>query len=92
MAHHKSAKKRIRTSERKREINKNVISHVKTLVKKVYNAEDLTEAQSVYKEAVSSLDKNTAKGRIPKNTAARRKAALTKHLNSLTAAPAEEAK
>ena len=40
MAHHKSAKKRIRTNERKREVNQLILSKVKTLVKKVYNAEN----------------------------------------------------
>jgi len=34
MAHHKSAKKRIRSSERKREINKAITSKIKTTTKK----------------------------------------------------------
>lgn len=90
MAHHKSAKKRIRTTARRTEINRTAISKVKTLTKKVMNSEELNEAQSLYKEAVSTLDKNVAKGRIHKNTAARKKAALTKYVNNLTAAPAAE--
>lgn len=90
MAHHKSAKKRIRTTERRTVINKNAVSKIKTLTKKVLNSEDLNEVQGLYKEAVSTLDKNAAKGKIPRNTASRKKAALTRHLNTLTAAPAAE--
>lgn len=86
MASHKSAKKRIRTNERKRIINKNAHSKIKTLVKKTLDSKDKTEAEKNYKEAVSLLDKNTTKNRIHKNTAARKKSQLTKHLNSLTAA------
>ena len=36
MAHHKSAKKRIRSSERKKEVNKMNDSKIKTVVKKTY--------------------------------------------------------
>lgn len=85
MAHHKSAKKRIRTSEKKRIINKNAVSEIKTLTKKVLSAEDKTAVEADYKKAVSVLDKNVGKGRIHRNTASRKKAALTKHMNSLTA-------
>lgn len=91
MAHHKSAKKRIRTTERKTEVNKTAVSKIKTLVKKVLTASEKTEAEKLYKEAVATIDKNAVKGRLHKNTAARKKSALTKHVSSLTAAaPAEK--
>lgn len=83
MAHHKSAKKRIRTNERRRQINKNTISKIKTTTKKVFASKEKEEAEKLYKDAVSILDKSVDKGRIKKNTAARRKSQLTKHLNSL---------
>jgi small subunit ribosomal protein S20 len=89
MAHHKSAKKRIRTSEKKRVVNKNAISQIKTLTKKVFSSENKTEAESVYKEAVSVLDRNVSKGRLHKNTASRKKSALTKHVNNLNVAVTE---
>lgn len=85
MAHHKSAKKRIRTTEKKTLTNKAAVSKIKTLTKKVFSSEDRAEAEVLYKAAVATLDKNAVKGRLHKNTAARKKAALTKHLNSLTA-------
>jgi len=91
MAHHKSAKKRIRSSERKRIYNQAAQSKVKTLTKKVLSSKDKTEVEKVYKEAVAALDKNVNKGRIHRNTAARKKSALTRYLNSLNAVqPAEK--
>ena len=86
MASHKSAKKRIRTSERKRVINKMAESKIKTTVKKALSAEDKEQAEKLYKEAVALLDRSTTKGKIHLNTASRKKAALTKHLNSLQSA------
>ncbi|MCK7527326.1 MAG: 30S ribosomal protein S20 [Ignavibacteriales bacterium] len=85
MASHKSAKKRIRTSERKRVINKRNDSKVKTLVKKTLTSKDKTEIEKLYKEAISFIDKNTTKGNLHRNTAARKKSALSKHLNKVTA-------
>lgn len=85
MAHHKSAKKRIKTSEKKRVRNKAALSKVKTLIKKVYATEDKAEATVVLKEASKVIDKTAAKGKIHKNNAARKKSALTKHVNKLAA-------
>ena len=85
MAHHKSAKKRIKTSEKKRVRNKAALSKVKTLVKKVFSLEDKVEAAAVLKEATKVIDKTAAKGKIHKNNAARKKSALTKHVNKLAA-------
>jgi small subunit ribosomal protein S20 len=90
MAHHKSAKKRIRSTERKREINKAVTSRIKTSTKKVLSSNNKEEAEKSYKEAVSVLDRSVDKGKIKKNTAARKKSQLTRHLNSL--APTETVK
>ena len=83
MAHHKSAKKRIRTSERRRVRNQAALSQVRTLIKKVYATTDQQEAEKYLKEAVSFIDKNIGKGRIHKNTGGRRKSALTRYVNNL---------
>jgi small subunit ribosomal protein S20 len=83
MASHKSAKKRIRSSERKREVNKRVESKIKTLYKKTLSTTDKAEAEKLYKEAVSVLDKSSVKNNIHRNNASRKKAALTRHLNKL---------
>ena len=83
MAHHASAKKRIRSNERKRIRNKAALSKVKTLMKKVFDSETKENAEENLKNAVSFIDKTAGKGRIHKNNAARKKAALTKFVNSI---------
>ena len=86
MANHKSAKKRIRSNEKKRMVNKMAESKIKTHVKKVLASTDKEEAGKLYKEAVALLDRSTTKRKIHINNASRKKATLTKHLNSLQAA------
>lgn len=83
MAHHKSAKKRIRSSERRRVRNQAAMTKVKTLIKKVHSSENKSDAENKLKEAVSYIDKNVTKGRLHKNTAARRKSSLSKFVNNL---------
>jgi len=85
MAHHKSAKKRIRQSEKQRVRNQASISKMKTLIKKVNATTEKATAEVPLKEAISFIDKSVSKGKLHKNTAARRKSALTRHYNSLKA-------
>ena len=85
MANHKSAKKRIRTNEKKRVRNKITSTRIKSTMKKVLDTEKLEDAEKNYKEAVALLDKSATRGRIHKNNAARKKSQLTKHVNSLSA-------
>ena len=84
MANHKSAKKRIRTNERKRERNKAAISNIKTNMKKTLASSEQTEVEKLYKETISLLDKNSVKGVLKKNNASHKKSRLTKHLNSIS--------
>ncbi|MBZ0200923.1 MAG: 30S ribosomal protein S20 [Ignavibacteriaceae bacterium] len=90
MANHKSAKKRIKTSEKRRVINKSGESKLKTVVKKVMAATEKAEAEKSYKEAIALLDRGVNKGLLHINTASRKKAALTKYINSFTAETAAE--
>ena len=83
MANHKSAKKRIRSNEKKRVMNKNNASKIKSTMKKVLDSKKPEEAEKVYKEAVALLDKSATRGRIHKNNAARKKSQLTKYVNGL---------
>jgi len=89
MATHKSAKKRIRTNARKRVVNQQGATRIKSSVKKALATTNKEEADKLYKEAVGILDKGTTKGLIKKNTASRKKAGLTRHLNSLQKAKTE---
>jgi small subunit ribosomal protein S20 len=85
MANHKSAEKRIRTNERKRQRNKAALTKVKTLIKKVMDSKDKETAEVKLKEAVAFLDRTAIKGRIHKNNVARKKSKLTKFVNGLEA-------
>ncbi len=85
MAHHKSAKKRIRSSERRKKINKMTDSKIKTVLKKTLSTTTKEDVEKLYKEAIAIIDKGAAKGRLHKNNAARKKAKVTKHLNKLSA-------
>jgi small subunit ribosomal protein S20 len=83
MANTLSAKKRIRTNERRRLRNKASLSKVKTLIKKVFESKEKEVGEANLKEAISFLDKTATKGRLHKNNVARKKARLTKFVNSL---------
>lgn len=82
MANHKSAKKRSRQNERRRVRNTMALSKVKTLVKSLRDAENKETAEVKLKDAISYLDKQVTKGRIHKNTAARKKSQLTRFVNN----------
>lgn len=85
MAHHKSAKKRIRSSEKKTMVNKMTESKIKTYYKKTLSSANKEEVEKLYKEAVAILDRSVTKGKLHANNAARKKSKLTKHLNSVSA-------
>ncbi|MGI6545185.1 MAG: 30S ribosomal protein S20 [Fastidiosipilaceae bacterium] len=78
----KSAIKRVGVNNRKRAANKMYNSALKTKVKKAELAisEGADNAADLVREAHKSIDKACAKGLLHKNTAARRKSRLAKHL------------
>ncbi len=84
MAHHKSAIKRIRVAERNRQRNRYYRSTMRTMIKKVRNAETKEEALELYQKTVSLLDKLVVKGIIHRNQAANKKSRLYKYVSSLT--------
>lgn len=84
MANTASAKKRIRSSQRKRQRNRIIRSTARTHVGKAGRliAENrLEEAEAVVLQAISALDKAVVKGVIHRNNAARRKSRLMRRLN-----------
>jgi len=83
MPQNKSAIKRIRQSEKRNEHNRARRSRMNTLIKKVMNSDNKDSAESSLKEAVSFIDRMSVKGVIHKNTAARKKAQLTRFVNNL---------
>jgi small subunit ribosomal protein S20 len=87
LANTKSAKKRIRSNERKHQRNTMYRSRVKTAVKKAEQSIfSGTPDEATIREAISTLDKAAVKGIIHKNNAARRKSRLMKKLNAAATA------
>ncbi|NOX90357.1 MAG: 30S ribosomal protein S20 [Calditrichaeota bacterium] len=84
MAHHKSAKKRIRTELKARLRNRHYKRQMKLSIKSVLETESKEEAAEKYKTTTSLLDKLASKGVIHKNKAANKKAKLARYLNSLS--------
>ncbi len=78
MAHHKSALKRIRSSETKRLRNKYYLKTTRTFIKKLRKSTDKAEAQELYKKVSSLLDKLAKRNIMHKNNAANNKAKLHK--------------
>ena len=83
MAHHLSAKKRIRQTESKRVKNKYHARTTRTAVKKLRGTTDKASATEQYSEVVSMLDKLAKNNVIHKNKASNLKSSLAKHVNSL---------
>lgn len=86
MAYSLSAKKRIRTNEKRREINGNRISRIRTFVKKAENAiaaGDKGAAEEAFKSAMPEMHRGVTKGIMHKNTVARKISRLSKRINAL---------
>jgi small subunit ribosomal protein S20 len=83
MPQHKSAIKRLRQDEKRKQHNNTRRSRMRTLVKKVTSSTDKETAEKNLQEAVSFIDRLSVKGIIHKNTAARKKSKLTKFVNNL---------
>jgi len=84
MAHHKSAFKRIRTSEKARIYNRQHKSAMRKAIKSVVTAADKETAMNTLKQTSSILDKLVLKGIIHKNKASNQKSRLTKFVNKLS--------
>ncbi len=88
MAHHKSAKKRIRRNAHRFEINHARISRIRTFVKKVEKAiasGDETAAKSAFAEAQPEMHRGVSKGVLHRNTVARKLSRLNARIKSLGA-------
>ncbi|MEX0594314.1 MAG: 30S ribosomal protein S20 [Balneolaceae bacterium] len=83
MPQHKSAIKRMRQNAKRRQVNREKRSRTRTMIKNVLAEQDKEKAESLLKETVSNLDRMSVKGIVTKKMASRKKAQLTKHVNSL---------
>lgn len=86
MANHKSALKRVRQNAKRNEINRANRSKLRTQIKKLRGAlahHDKEQSGELLNPTVSLIDKAVNKGIIHRNTAARYKSRLTKHVAEL---------
>lgn len=91
MAHHRSAKKRIRQTAKRTAINRSRTSRIKTFVRKVEDAVakgDYETARSAFAEAEPEIRRGVTKGVLHLNTASRKISRLSRKLKTLAAAPA----
>ncbi|HEX8289218.1 MAG TPA: 30S ribosomal protein S20 [Pyrinomonadaceae bacterium] len=83
MPNHKSAEKRVRQNEKRNAVNRSNRSKLRTQIKKIRTAiagADQNQSQELLNPTISVIDKAVNKGIIHKNTAARYKSRLTKHV------------
>lgn len=83
MPHHRSAKKRVRQSEKRRAYNRRNKRLVKEAIKAVYQATTLEQAEELVRRAYAILDRVAARGVIHKNAAANRKSRLAHFVHTL---------
>ena len=84
MDRHPQQIKRERQDIKRRARNIDSMSRLRTHIKKVLSTTTKAEADIAYGEAVSIIDKAVNKNLIHKNTGSRRKAQITRHVNSLS--------
>lgn len=87
MPNHKSAIKRVRQTIKKTAVNRRNRSSLRTQIKKLRTAlanGDKQLCQELLTPTVALIDKSVNKGVLHRNTAARHKSRLTKHVNELS--------
>ena len=85
MANTRSAIKRIRQNEKRRQRNRAVRSTIRTSLKTARGsaADKTAESKAIVLDAIRALDRAVSQGVIHRNTAARKKSALARKLNAL---------
>ena len=87
MAHHKSAKKRIRQTMRRTAVNRARTSRVRNYLKKVETAianGDKNAAESALREAQPEIQRGATKGVLHRNTASRKLSRLSAQIKKLS--------
>lgn len=89
MAQHKSAKKRIRQTARRTEVNRSRISRIRTFVKKVevaISGGNTADAQTALKLAQPEIMRGVSKGVLSLATASRKVSRLAARVKALQSA------
>lgn len=85
MAHHKSALKRIRQTEKRRLENRYYKKSTRTAIKNLRELKEKAEAEKFLPKVVSMIDRLAKRGNIHRNKAANLKSGLMRHVNTLAA-------
>ncbi len=86
MAQHKSAKKRIRQTGRRTEVNRARMSRIRTFIRTVEDAiagGDKNAAEAALRAAQPEIMRGVTKGMLHRNTAARRISRLAARVNAI---------
>ncbi len=86
MAQHKSAKKRIRQTARRTEVNRARMSRIRTFIRTVEDAVasgDKDAAEAALRAAQPEIMRGVTKGMLHRNTAARRISRLAARVNAI---------
>jgi small subunit ribosomal protein S20 len=86
MAHNSSAKKRIRQTKRRTQVNRARVQRIRTFMRRVEKAiasGDKEEARSAFDAAQPELMRGVNKGVVHRNTAARRLSRLSARIKTL---------
>ena len=86
MAHHESAKKRIRTNARRAEVNHSRINRIRTYLKRVEAAIESGSKESAraeFKLAQPEIQRGATRGVIHPNTVARKLSRLSTRIKSM---------
>jgi len=87
MAHHASAKQRIRRNDRRTEINRRRLSRIRTFVKKVEAAIESGSrdaASQAFRDAQPELHRGVSKGVLQRNTVNRRLSRLSARIKAMS--------
>lgn len=80
----KSAEKRLRQSEKRRQRNKALKSRIRTRTRQLSQTDSREEAEEQLSELYALLDRAAGKGVIHPNKAAREKSRLARHVEELS--------
>lgn len=86
MAHHRSAKKRIRQTAKRTAMNRSRVSRIKTFVRKVEDAlakGDHAQARTAFAAAEPEIRRGVTKGVLHLNTASRKISRLSRRVKAL---------
>lgn len=88
MAHHKSARKRIRRNDRRTDVNRNRVSRIRTQIRKVEMAiasGDAAAAVAAFAVAAPEMQRGVTKGVLHRNTVARRISRMNRRIRAMAA-------